>query len=181
MRKEKSQIEIRTGTLVEGTNKFEFTCQAKDFEGRRLAEAGFTREITAHVIAEKSNDKITVTINTSAVADCTCDRCLAPVSKILTGTIELYYTSGTSFDGELESDDEYRQIDKNTEYIDITEDVCDALLLSIPMKITCINYPDCQLYGNDERTMNDKKNEDTYNSEITSWQESLQKLKNNYH
>ena len=181
MREEKSQIEIRTGALVEGINKFKFTCHAKDFEGRRLAEAGFTREITLNVIAKKSNDEIMVTINTSAVADCTCDRCLAPVSKILTGSLELCYTFGTPLDGEFDVDDEYRQIDKNTEFIDITEDVCDALLLSIPMKITCINYPNCKLYSFDEGTENDKNNGDTHTSEITSWQESLQKLKNKYH
>jgi len=94
MHKEKSLIEIRTSTLSEGINRLDFTCQARDFEGRRLAEAGFTGAITVTVIAKKSDDEIAVTINTSAVADSACDRCLAPIAKVLTGTLDLFYTFG---------------------------------------------------------------------------------------
>ena len=180
MHKEKSLIEIRTSTLSEGINKLDFTCQAKDFEGRRLAEAGFTAEITVTVSAKKSDDEIAVTISTSAVADSTCDRCLAPIAKVLIGSLDLFYTFGTSLDREHDENDEYRQIEKSTEYIDITEDVCDTLILSVPMKITCTNNPDCRLFSSHELSGSREENEAPQAGQQTSWQESLEKLKEKY-
>ncbi|TLU81596.1 MAG: DUF177 domain-containing protein [Chlorobium sp.] len=180
MSKKKSLIEIRTGALAEGINELDFICHARDFEGRRLEDVGFTGEIAVNVVADMSGDEITVTINTSAVADRTCDRCLAPISKILDGSLVLVYTFGSLPEGEPAEYDEYRQIDKSTEYIDITEDVCDTLILSSPMKITCTNNPDCRLYGSGEETGNTEKIEEHQAGHQTSWQESLEKLKDKY-
>ncbi len=180
MRKEKSLIEIRTSTLAEGINELDFTCQARDFDGRRLAEAGFTGKITVNIVAKKSDDEITVTINTSAVADSTCDRCLAPIAKVLTGSLDLFYTFGTSLDREHNENDEYRHIEKSTEYIDITEDVCDTLILSVPMKMTCTNNPDCRLFSSHELSGSREENEAPQAGQQTSWQESLEKLKEKY-
>ncbi|MEI7933598.1 MAG: DUF177 domain-containing protein [Chlorobiaceae bacterium] len=177
MHKEKSLIEIRTSTLSEGINRLDFTCQARDFEGRRLAEAGFTGAITVTVTAKKSDDEIAVTINTSAVADSACDRCLAPIAKVLTGTLDLFYTFGTSLEREHDKNDEYRHIEKSTEYIDITEDVCDTLILSVPMKMTCTNNPDCRLFSSHELSGSREENEAPQAGQQTSWQESLEKLK----
>ncbi len=180
MHKEKSLIEIRTSTLSEGINKLDFTCQAGDFEGRGLTEAGFTAEITVHVIVKKSDSEISVTINTSAVADSTCDRCLAPIAKVLTGSLDLIYTFGADLDGEDDENDEHRHLEKSTEYIDITEDVCDTLILSVPMKMTCTNNPDCRLFSSHELSGNREENEEPPAGQQTSWQESLEKLKEKY-
>ncbi len=180
MSKKKSLIEIRTGALAEGINELDFTCQSRDFEGRRLEDVGFTGEITVNVVADMSGDDITVTINTSAVTDRTCDRCLAPIAKILKGTLVLFYTFGSLPEGEPEEYDEYRQIDKSTEYIDITEDVCDTLILSAPMKITCTNNPDCRLYGTGEGSGNSENMAEHQAGPQRSWQESLEKLKEKY-
>ncbi len=180
MRKEKSLIEIRTSTLAEGINELDFTCQARDFDGRRLAEAGFTGKITVNIVAKKSDDEITVTINTSAVADSTCDRCLAPIARVLTGSLDLFYTFGTSLDREHDENDEYRHIEKSSEYIDITEDVCDTLILSVPMKITCTNNPDCRLFSSHGLSGSREEYEAPQAGQQTSWQESLEKLKEKY-
>ncbi len=175
MHKDKSLIEIGLGALADGTNEFNFTCKAADFKGRQLVDAGFTGEIEAHVVAEKSDDEITITINTSALADFTCDICLAPVSKKLTGTLVLSYLFDT--DGDDGGDDEYIRLDKTTDSIDITGEICETLLLSLPMKVTCTDNPDCKLYGNQEHTNED---EEPRPDSVTSWQESLEKLKNKY-
>ena len=180
MHKTKSLIEIRTSTLVEGINKLDFICQARNFEDRGLAEAGFTSGITINVIANKSDDEITVTINTSAVADSACDRCLAPIAKVLTGSLDLFYTFGTSLDKEHDESDEHRQIEKSIEYIDITEDVCDTLILSVPMKMTCTNNPDCRLFSSHELSGSREENEEPQAGRQTHWQESLEKLKEKY-
>jgi len=176
MRKDKHLIEIRISALAEGINNLHFHCKARDFNGRGLADAGFGEEITVEVIAEKSDAEISITINTSAIADFSCDRCLAPISQILTGSLDLLYTFDTSFDNSKSEVNEYRPLDKNTEYIDITEDAADALLLSLPMKVTCDNNAACQLYSGDGAG----KDEDAHTGEMNAWQESLEKLKNRY-
>ena len=180
MRKGKSLSEIRTAALVDGINRLDFTCHARDFEGRQLAEAGFTGDIRVTVVAEKSVDDITLAVNTSAVADRTCDRCLAPISTILTGSVTLYYSFGAPHAEEKEASDEFRYIDKSTEFIDIADDVCDTLLLSLPMKITCINNPDCRLFTSSGLAGDKQENNEFQPGEHSTWQDSLEKLKEKY-
>ncbi|MBZ4219890.1 MAG: DUF177 domain-containing protein [Chlorobium sp.] len=177
MHKEKSRIEIGLGVLVDGANEFNFTCKASDFEGRELTDAGFTRDIEVNAVAEKSEDEITITINTSTLADFTCDICLAPVSKELTGSLVLSYLFGIAVDNKNEGSDDYKRIERGAESIDITAEVCETLLLSLPMKVTCTGNPDCKLYGS-EQSM--KENEEPQPGNKTPWQESLEKLKSKY-
>ncbi len=175
MHKDVSLIEIGLGALAEGTNEFNFTCKAADFKGRQLADAGFTGKIEVNVLAEKSDDEVTLTINTSAVADFTCDICLAPVAIKLAGTLVLSYLFGA--DDDNGGDEEYIRLDRNTDSIDITGEICETLLLSLPMKVTCTDNPDCKLYGSQESM---EKNEEPLPGNATPWQESLEKLKNKY-
>ena len=177
MHKEKPLVEIRTSALVEGVNELDYTCKISDFEGRQFTEAGLDGEARVHVVARKSDEEIKITITTSAEADFTCDRCLEPVSRILDGSLDLFYTFSTTLERDGDVIDEHRQIAKSTEYIDITDDVCDALILSIPAKVTCTANPECRLYGSDER-----RGETLASGagEGSTWQESLEKLKDKY-
>ena len=176
MHKEKPLVEIRTSALVEGVNELDFTCKAGDFEGRQFTEAGLAGEVRVHVVARKSDEEISVTITTSAEADFTCDRCLEPVSRILDGSLDLFYTFGTTLEREEDWIDEHRQIAKSAEYIDITDDVCDALILSIPVKVTCEGTTECRLYDGGERTVDAVE---PGSEERSAWRESLEKLKKN--
>ena len=182
MHKEKPLVEIRTSTLVEGVNELDYTLRATDFEGRKLTEAGFAGEISIHVAARKSDEEIAVTIETSAQAHVTCDRCLAPVSRVLAGSLDLFYTFSTPVERGIEENDdidEYRHIAKSTEYIDITDDVCDALILSIPLKVTCTDNPECRVYRCNESTAGAADGMEQGSVERSAWQESLEKLKSN--
>ena len=175
MHKEQSPIAIRIADLVQGIHEFDFTCKASDFKGWQLAEAGFTRNIQIKVVVDKSEDEVTITIETYTVADFTCDRCLAPISRTLSGSLKLYYLYSVSVEEEAEElNEEYRMLDKKADSIDLTGDVCETLLLSLPLKVTCTDNPLCKLYGIDE------KNEASHAEEISAWQESLEQLKNKY-
>jgi uncharacterized protein len=174
MHKDKSQIAIRIADLVQGIHEFDFTCKASDFEGWQLAEAGFTRDINLSVAVEKSEEQVTFTIKTSTVAEFTCDICLAPISRDLSGSLKLFYLLGVPVEEAQDWNEEYRFLDKNAETIDLTGDVCETLLLSLPLKVACTDNPHCKLFGRDE------KNEESHAEEISSWQESLEQLKNKY-
>ena len=177
MHKDKSLIEIGLGALEEGANEFNYTCKAADFGGQQLAHAGFTGKIEINVVAKKSADGLTLTINTSAMGDFTCDICLAPISKQLTGTLVLSYLFGEISGGENVEGEEYIRLDRSADSIDITGEVCETLLLSLPMKVTCTDNPDCRLYSSKKSTENDER---PLPDNVTSWLESLEKLKNKY-
>ncbi len=179
MSKEKPLVEIRTVALVEGINEFDYTGNIIDYDGRQLADAGFDGEITVHVDAKKSDEEISITISTSAMGTFSCDRCMVPISKMLHGSLELFYTFNTSLAEKENEIGEYRQIATNTEYIDITDDVCDALFLSLPVKVICTDNPDCKLYDSNAVTEEKLDGGDTLPGKMSTWRESLEKLKSN--
>jgi len=180
MPKSKSPVEIRISTLLEGLSEFHFKCQPSDFEGRQLAESGFftksTDSIDVDVFVQKRSDEIAVTLKTSATALLTCDRCLTPIARVLTNALDIIYTCTPPLDGECDREEEYRHIAKHTEYIDLTEDVGDVLMLSLPMKVTCVDNPECKMYSSTEDEGNREEGKHTAEARC-AWQESLAALK----
>jgi uncharacterized protein len=175
MSKEKALIEIRLAGLSQGTHEFDFTCNATDFADPALAETGFSRDVSINVSVEKLDDEMVVTLNTSATANLTCDLCLAPISSELKGSYRIYYGYEQAGEPQEERDEEYRLIDRNTLALDLTEDVRETLLLSVPMKVTCKDNPDCRVFHQEELSEPGE-----YNLPDSDWQESLEKLKNKY-
>jgi uncharacterized protein len=176
MPKDRALIEIRLAGLSQGVHEFEFTCSAADFNDPALIEAGFTKEISVKAVVEKSDRELVVSMTTEAFADLACDICLAPVTLDLKGTYRVYYVydEGTH-ESQEERNEEYHLIDKSAISIDLTEDARETLLLSIPMKVTCIDNPDCHVHR--------QENEEPTDGSIDSgdnWQESLERLKNKY-
>ena len=176
MAKENALIEIRLAGLSQGTHEFDFTCTAGDFDDPALTDAGFTGDISVKVVVDRTDNEMTVTLTTAATANLTCDLCLAPITLDLKGSYRIYYSFEHASEQEVERDEEYRQIDNNALSIDLTEDTRETLLLSVPMKVTCTDNPDCQVYRQEEQTETDG---DLTLPEITL-QESLERLKNKY-
>ncbi len=171
MPKERALIAIRLAGLSPGTHEFGFTCQAGEFNDSALTEAGFSNGISVHAVMERSEDEITVSLETVAKAALSCDLCLAPVERDLRGSYRIYYIYEQA-PGQ-DADEEYRLIDRNTVSIDLTEDVRETLLLSVPMKVTCTDNPDCHLYRQERPEGTDSKPD-------SQWQESLENLKKKY-
>jgi uncharacterized protein len=177
MPKERALIEIRLAGLSQGVHEFDFTCDAGDFNDPALTEAGFSKKISIRAVVEKNEDEITISLETVASADLSCDLCLAPVTLELKGLFQVcyIYDQGQEQNREQPEDDEeeYRLIDRNSVAIDLTEDVRETLLLSVPMKVTCPDNPDCHVWRQ-ESPEEDGSNTDS------SWQDSLEKLKYKY-
>ncbi|MWV53471.1 YceD family protein [Chlorobium phaeovibrioides] len=170
-------IEIRTAAITEGACVFDFTCRAEDFNDPKLAESGFTDEIRVRAVTQKNGSELMLTLTTDATGEIPCDICLAPVKVSMSGSWRMYCnTDGCSRDEEDEETrrDEYRQLDRTAVGIDLTEDVRETLLLSVPMKVTCTANPDCRLYTGGEKEEKEEKNS------TSPWHESLAKLKQNY-
>jgi uncharacterized protein len=174
MHKEKGLIELQVNSLLEGKNELLFTCEAADFNDPKLIDSGFRGKVLVEVTAEKSETELTVTIMTSATAELSCDICLAPVSKTLTGSYSIFYVYRDYAGMDTEGNDDFRLLDEYAETIDITEDVRETLLLSLPMKVTCTDNPECRIFPGEEE---EKHHDD---GERNSWLESLEKLKKKY-
>uniref|UniRef100_Q3AQ06 DUF177 domain-containing protein n=1 Tax=Chlorobium chlorochromatii (strain CaD3) TaxID=340177 RepID=Q3AQ06_CHLCH len=179
MRKNNERVGLRIVSLIQGSNRLELCCQAADFGEREthLLEAGFDGNIAVSIMAEKSDNKIVVTLSAQTTAHCTCDRCLALLSLPIHGTATVIFTCETVVDEAAITLDDYRSYNRQSEYLDLADDVCDALLLALPMKITCTNNPYCRVFqaGESDATHNDASH--PINSE---WQEALDKLKQKY-
>jgi len=173
MQREHALIAVRTSALTEGTQQFDFTCTAGDFKDPKIEEAGFSGPVEVRVRAERAGGEIAILIETAAGCDFTCDICLAPIRRELRGSYRIVYDcSGTAEDGE----DEYRTLDRNAVEIDLTEDVRETLLLSVPMKVTCEGNPDCRLYAGTE----EEHDEHGPEGSSSAWKESLEQLKKKY-
>ncbi|ABL66475.1 YceD family protein [Chlorobium phaeobacteroides] len=174
MHKENALIEIRIAGLGEGKNEIDFICKATEFNDEQLTEAGFTGDIKASFLVIKSESEIAVTLKTATTAELTCDICLAPVIRELTGVYTIHYVYGAIEEYEDPDDADYHVLDRNAISLDLTEEVRETLMLSLPMKVTCTDNPDCRLF------ITEKEHERLDDHEKSSWHESLEKLKNKY-
>lgn len=173
MHKGKALVAIRIAGLPEGAHTFDFTCRARDFRGNGLSETIFTGDIAVKVSVKKNGQGVTALICTTAKADFTCDICLAPLSRELQAEYRIEYGYGGTEEKTEGRETDYRLIDRNRPEIDLTEDVRETLLLSVPMKITCSNNPDCRLYRPESGSQEKNKLPETEGS----WRSSLEKLK----
>ncbi|NTU59330.1 MAG: DUF177 domain-containing protein [Chlorobiaceae bacterium] len=176
MSKERALIEIRLAGLSEGKHEFDFTCNAGDFDDAALVDAGFSKAISVKVIVDRTDSEMTVTLTTAATAELTCDLCLAPITLDLNGSYRIYYSYEQTGGQDEDRDEEYRVIDSNTLSIDLTEDARETLLLSVPMKVTCTDNPECHVYHQEDEAETDED----MTPPAGSLQDSLEKLKNKY-
>ncbi len=176
MGKEKGLIEIRIAGLNEGVYTYTFTFHASDFVNPDLSEPELCNEIRASVVLNKTDNDITADIETTTVAELSCDICLAPLKRTLTGQYRVFFVFGDPVSDIDEHEENYRVLDRNTVSVDLTEDVRETLLLSKPMKTVCIDNPECSMYLDSTDRAPDNESDAK-----SPWKESLAKLKNKYH
>ena len=174
MSRDKGIITLRIAGLSEGVHEYAFSCRAADFKNPELGDPCFCSDIHVSAVARKTESEITVDIETGTVVDLSCDICLEPLKKELSGSYRIFFVFGGSDAGE--EDENYRILDRNASEIDLTEDVRETLLLSKPIKTVCTGNPQCAVYHEDENGTDEKPKES-----MSRWRESLEQLKNKYH
>lgn len=175
MHKGKALIEIRIAGLSNGIHEYSFTCTAQEFDDPSLTAPPFSGTIAVKVVAEKTDTEVVTDIETTVAAELNCDICLDPVHRQLTGRFRIFFIFGSPDGTERECDEEYRILAPATTDIDLTEDVRETLLLSLPVKVTCDAYPECMPTAQEERDIpGEELDDDAQNS---AWKESLKELK----
>lgn len=131
---------IKISNLANGTHRYDFECAASDFADELIDAERFSSPIFITATLTKAMTEIVVHVSVSTIALLQCDRCLAPISKRLSGDYRVLFLQST--EAEKNSDDEVRVLSKNETHIDLTLDIRETLLLAVPMKNVC-ERPTC--------------------------------------
>lgn len=125
-------MKIHVGTLSEGVHEYRFEA---DGEGIDLGP-GITGSVEVNARLEKTGTQIYLGVEARATGNFMCDRCLAEFQHELTPRYRMTYVfdagSADQFDPA-----EVQVISPSLTVIDITEDVRQAILLAVPLKLLC--------------------------------------------
>ena len=137
MKNELSELKIRISQLSEGIHNYRFLSQPSQLG---LAEH-FLENIEINAVLDKTQRQFYLTTTVSTKAAFSCDRCADEFVKDIQTSYGIAYAFGELTD-DVPPDDELRLIHEGTPFLDITEDVRQVLLLSVPMKVLCTE--DCK-------------------------------------
>ncbi len=125
-------MKIQLGGLSEGAHEYHFSVAGADLG----IGPGFHRPVTVSATTEKTGNQVFLNASVEAHGRFLCDRCLTEFEEILAPHYRMIYV----FD-EAEADrfdpSEVQVISPSLSVIDIADDVRQALLLSVPLKLLC--------------------------------------------
>lgn len=125
-------MKIQVGGLSDGIHQYRFQIGH--------AELGLSGNFTDDAIVEASLDKssnqflLKSTIRVNGTFDC--DRCISRFSRMLQSSYQMYYVTEGADQG-LNDPGEIQVIPNGLTVIDISGDVRQTILLSIPLKLLC--------------------------------------------
>lgn len=124
-------IPVRLSGLADGTHESHYDVAPGTID---LPEQ-FQAPVVVDVQLDKATHQIALRVQVRSTATCPCDRCLEEVAVQVDKEFVLVYTQDKN---ERVSDDiDLRIIDMNDPVVDLTDDVRDAALLCIPMRVIC--------------------------------------------
>jgi uncharacterized protein len=153
-------MKIRLNSLTEG---YQTINQILPKEKLDLQDSWFISPINVSLLINKGLSEITIKCNLQVEAQFTCDRCLSPFKQILKSScsIILSYTDL----GSINYDETIVPITSLTSEVDITQQIRDSLITSVPMKKLCKEdclglCPHCGVNLNFEKCKCDKNSID---------------------
>ncbi|MCX8010231.1 MAG: DUF177 domain-containing protein [Ignavibacteria bacterium] len=125
-------MKIKISSLSEGKHFYELTSLPSEID---LPEE-FIENVEVSVKLEKTKEHIFIQSIISAVKICTCDRCLIEYKNVLHPNYFMFYINDIAHK-ETYDPDTVTVISKDTDEIDLSVDVREYILLSVPMKNLC--------------------------------------------
>jgi uncharacterized protein len=122
---------IKIAGLSEGIHNYEFIEQVEKVD----LGSPFSGKITAEIELDKSHHEIVMNVNVRVNAEFECDRCTASFTRELNPVYKMVYIYGSGDD--LDDDANMKYIHPDADKIDISPEVRDFTLLSVPMKKLC--------------------------------------------
>lgn len=132
-------LRLMLDTIEEGANSLDLKCSPEDM-GLEFDGAYFTSDVTINLKLYRQITKIHLKAMMSVDVEMECSRCLVLVPITLEATSEVQYSPLPKFAGD--------QLDDlgigyyTEEYIDITDELRESILLELPMTVLCSD--DCK-------------------------------------
>ena len=124
-------MKIKISSLENGTYEYDFEA---DIEKIELSEPLFGK-CNANVVLNKFDDQIILEASTTAGANFICDRCGTEFMQSVRSKYKMIYLLRSIEDAEEEINITY--LSPDTHIINLSNDVRDYMVLSIPMKRLC--------------------------------------------
>ena len=131
MNSKTKHIPVRLSGLADGAHELQYDVEPQLLD---LPEQ-FVSPVHVDIHLDKGQHQVALRVSVHAEAQYPCDRCLDAVAVPVDTEFVLVYTHDNS--GPSSEDDSVRPIDVSDPTVDISEDVRDAALLCIPMRIIC--------------------------------------------
>ncbi len=132
-------MKIRIENLRDGANRWTETIEPSELD---LDISTYSQPVNVELEVEKRSGKIPVSVHVSTQGRYICDRCGEEFEREIGGDCRIIFIQReNTFPGEVEGDD-LRSFLSGQPELDITFDVRDALLLSVPLKLVCTD--DCK-------------------------------------
>jgi uncharacterized protein len=127
-----ASMKIQMGGLSEGVHQYQFAVAGADLH----LGPPFRHPVAVRANMERTGSQVFLTASAEATVTLTCDRCLAEFDTVLTPSYRMVYvfeeTEADSFDPS-----EVQVISPSLSVVDITDDVRQTLLLTVPLKRLC--------------------------------------------
>lgn len=160
-------MRIALEEIPEDVSTLELTCNPKDID-LELDGVNFIIPVTAKLRLFRQIDKIFINGELTVATELECARCLKPISMILRGTLENQYRPMPKMPVDLLDDIGIGYY--SGEYIELSEDIRESLLLEIPFRVLCsedckglcpkcgqnLNQKECDCQLEHEETLNSK-------------------------
>ncbi|MFN3135882.1 MAG: YceD family protein [Candidatus Kryptonium sp.] len=130
-------MKINISRLSDGEHFYTFIAKPSDLS---LDEQRFNKPVYVEATLEKSRRQFRLKANVYTVGRFQCDRCVEDFDKVLENSYNMYYVYDEEESKKYEPE-EVVVITPETNEIDISDDVRQMVLLSVPMKILC--YEEC--------------------------------------
>jgi len=124
-------MKIKISGLKNGTYTYEFEGKSESLE---LIEP-LSGKYSADVVLTKFDDQIILDVSVTCEANFECDRCSTDFKRNVSGEYRMVYLLRAVENADGDNDVTY--LPPDTDKINITNDVRDYLILSIPMKKLC--------------------------------------------
>ena len=125
-------LKIRVSGLSTGTHEYSFRVPSSDLQ----LDANFDSPVEVKVRLEKLARQIIVRSEIATSASFSCDRCLAGFRQPIAANYAVAYVEDSSETGRFPPE-EVRVIRPDATVIDLSDDVREMVLLSVPLKLLC--------------------------------------------
>lgn len=132
MKHKQSELKIRISQLSEGIHHYQFTSTPIQLG----LEENFKDDVEITAELDKSVRQLYLKTQIFTKAGFRCDRCNDEFFQPIRASYGICYALDETASNES-VDDELRLIHPGTPYIELTDDVRQMIMLTIPMKITC--------------------------------------------